>query len=116
MATQYSGIRAVVFDLGKVLLDFDYKIAAAKIAARGRLQAAEIIECLMRTPLLLRYECGEINSDQFFDETCAVTGFSGTAGEFADCFGDIFVQIDPMVQLQQALKAEGISTYIFSNT
>ncbi|MBL9126190.1 MAG: hypothetical protein JNL97_01020, partial [Verrucomicrobiales bacterium] len=43
---------AVVFDLGKVLLDFDYGIVVGKMAARGRLSVPELKHLLVESPLL----------------------------------------------------------------
>ena len=69
--------QVVVFDLGKVLVDFDYGIAARKIAARARLSAREIQRLIAHSSLLFRLETGEINNEQFFGEVCAATGFVG---------------------------------------
>ena len=108
--------RIVVFDLGKVLLDFDYSIAAHKIAARGTIAAEEIKRFIDHSPLLFRYETGLINKQQFFDEICALSGFCGDLDEFGGFFSDIFVPIAPMVALQAELRERGVPTYIFSNT
>jgi len=35
-------LRIVVFDLGKVLVDFDYSIAGRRIAAQANLSAADV--------------------------------------------------------------------------
>lgn len=40
----------VVFDLGKVLVDFDYSIAARKIAAQAERSAAQVQELLDHSP------------------------------------------------------------------
>ena len=106
----------VVFDLGKVLVDFDYIIAAQKIAARASLPASEIKSLIDQSSLLLRYECGGMTNDEFFSEICRITGFTGSLPEFADLFGDIFSPIDSMIQLHQALHARRVPTYVFSNT
>ena len=106
----------VVFDLGKVLLDFDYSIAARRIAAQARIAAEEIKHFIDHSPLLFRYETGLITQQQFFDEICASCGFVGDLEEFGTFFSDIFVPIDPMVALQSELRARGIPTYVFSNT
>lgn len=42
--------RAVVFDLGKVLLEFDYRIAARALAADSDLDADAILEILDQSP------------------------------------------------------------------
>src|SRR5438309_1611360 len=106
----------IVFDLGKVLVDFDYSIAARRIAARGKLPPEEIKCFIDHSPLLFRYETGLLTRQQFYQEICALTGFSGDIQEFGSFFSDIFVPIEPMVQLQSALRQQGIPTYIFSNT
>ena len=108
--------KTVVFDLGKVLLDFDYSIAARKIAARGKMTAEEIKHFIDHSPLLFRYETGLMTKEQFYKEITAATGFRGTLDEFVECFSGIFAPIEPMVQLHAALRQRGLPTYIFSNT
>src|SRR5262245_40253237 len=108
--------KVVIFDLGKVLVDFDYSIAVRRIAARGRITAAELGELVAHSPLLPRYEMGLLSSEEFYREVCAVTGFCGDLDEFSLSFGDIVVPIQPMVELHDALRKLGVPTYIFSNT
>lgn len=108
--------QVVVFDLGKVLVDFDYSIAARKIASRARLAAEDIKRFIDHSPLLFRYETGLLTQQQFFDEICSASGFQGGLDEFSEFFSDIFFPIEPMIQLQAELRAKGIPTFIFSNT
>jgi glucose-1-phosphatase len=107
---------AVVFDLGKVLLNFDYGIAAAKIARRGKLTPHQVRQVLEVSPLLGRFESGLMTNEEFAAEVCASCGFSGTVDEFYEAFADIFSEIKPMVALQAALRANRIPTCVFSNT
>jgi putative hydrolase of the HAD superfamily len=106
----------VVFDLGKVLVDFDYTIAAAKIARRSRLAPEQMRYTLEQSPLLRRYETGLVTDEQFAVEVCSTCGFSGTLDEFYAAFADIFSEIKPMTAMQAALRANGVPTCIFSNT
>ncbi len=106
----------VVFDLGKVLLEFDYSIAARKLAAQATLPLAEIQKMFDHTPLLYRYETGLMTRAEFFEAVQQLTGFKGTSEEFSSFFADIFWEIWPMVELHAALRQRGIPTYIFSNT
>jgi HAD superfamily hydrolase (TIGR01509 family) len=108
--------KAVVFDLGKVLVDFDYGIAARRIAARGKVTLGEIAQYINQSPLLVQYELGRVTSEQFYEQVRAVTGFRGDLAEFSACFADIFVAIEPMVQLQATLRRNGLPAYLFSNT
>jgi putative hydrolase of the HAD superfamily len=106
----------VVFDLGKVLVDFDYSIAAAKIAPRSKLTPQQARHALDHSPLLQRFETGLMTNEQFAAEVCATCGFSGTLDEFYEAFADIFSEIKPMIALQAELRANRIPTCIFSNT
>lgn len=106
----------VVFDLGKVLVDFDYSIAARKIASRGKMMAEKIYEFIALSPLLLKYETGLLSRQDFFKAVCEATGYCGNIEEFGGFFADIFTPIAPMVELHSALRTAKIPTYIFSNT
>src|SRR2546425_710434 len=108
--------KAVAFDLGKVLVDFDYSVAARRIAARGKLSPDDVRDFIDHSPLLFRFETGQINKEEFFAEVQAATGFRGSIDEFSQFFGDIFTPIEPMVHLHAELRKRDVSTYIFSNT
>src|ERR1041385_5525349 len=108
--------KAIIFDLGKVLLDFDYNIAAQRIAAQCRTPSAEINRFIAQSPLLFRYETGLMTKDEFYREVCNKTGFAQDLDIFSGFFADIFFPIEPMIQLQAKLRASGYPTYIFSNT
>lgn len=108
--------KVVVFDLGKVLLGFDYRIASRRIAGRSKLNADSVQRFFEQSPLLYDYESGQINRQQFFDAVRAETGFSGSLKEFGTFFADIFWPIEPMVALHAELHTQGVPTYIFSNT
>jgi 2-haloacid dehalogenase len=109
--------RAVVFDLGKVLLDFDYGIAARKLISNGKLKLTELAR-LFSSPadVLLRYETGLMTTPEFYSQICALTGYARSLEEFSSCFGDIFTPIPEMVGAHSAIRSRGIPTYIFSNT
>lgn len=106
----------VVFDLGKVLVDFDYSIAARKVAARSRISLKDLASFLSSSPLLIQYECGLVNRQQFFEQIRGAIGFQGALEEFSGYFADIFTEIPPMIALHAELRRHGIPTYIFSNT
>jgi FMN phosphatase YigB (HAD superfamily) len=106
----------VVFDLGKVLVDFDYTIAARKIASKGKILAEKIYEFIALSPLLFKYETGLITRQDFFKAVCDATGYCGDIEEFGGFFADIFTPIPAMVELHANLRKASIPTYIFSNT
>ncbi len=108
--------KAVIFDLGKVLLEFDYHIAINRLAKRCQVSAGELAELLNQSPLLLEYEAGKISTNEFYHRVQKATGFRGERQEFSDLFGDIFTPIEPMVQLNAELRQRRVPTYVFSNT
>jgi putative hydrolase of the HAD superfamily len=107
---------AIVFDLGKVLVDFDYSIAARKIAANGTMAVNEIGPFVSQSCLLVDFEKGRLTGSEFIAEACAGIGYRGTHDEFAESFADIFTPIPAMVELQAAFRKSGFPTYILSNT
>jgi HAD superfamily hydrolase (TIGR01509 family) len=108
--------QVVVFDLGKVLVDFDYGIAARRIAAQGKISTEAVKQFIDHSPLLFKYETGLLTKNQFYQEICDATGFCAGIEEFCGFFSDIFVPIEAMVTLQEQLRKKGIPVFVFSNT
>jgi FMN phosphatase YigB (HAD superfamily) len=106
----------VVFDLGKVLVGFDYGIAAKKIAQSCGIQWPEVKKFIDHSPLLYQFETGLLTNEQFYNEICSHTGSKETFDTFCGYFADIFWEIEPMIAWNATLRAKGIPTYIFSNT
>lgn len=108
--------KAVVFDLGKVLLDFDYGVGLRRMLPRVHLGLDQLNGLLNQSPLLHRYETGELTTSEFFRQFQAATRFQGDLEDFAGLFADIFTAMPPMVALHEQLHRSGVPTYILSNT
>jgi putative hydrolase of the HAD superfamily len=106
----------IVFDLGKVLVDFDYSIAGRRIAAHANVPAAQVQAVLDHAPLLVRFETGRITRQEFYAEVRRQTGFRGSLTEFAEFFSDIFTEMPAMTALHAELRRRRFPTFIFSNT
>jgi len=106
----------VVFDLGKVLVDFDYSIAGRKIAARSTMSLDEINDFIGSSDITVKYELGLATRREFFEQMRPAIGFRGTFEEFGEFFADIFTEIPAMIELHAELRHRGVPTYIFSNT
>ena len=61
-----SNVPVFIFDLGKVLVDFDYSIAARKIAARSTKAPQDLHAFLGSSPFLIDYESGRLDRRGFF--------------------------------------------------
>lgn len=107
---------AVIFDLGKVLVDFDYSKAGQRIAAFGKVLPEVVRQFIDHSPLLVRYETGHISTEEFFNAVREATHFCGTSAEFAAAFADIFTPMDEMIAMHATIRQRGIPTYILSNT
>lgn len=107
---------AVVFDLGKVLLDFDYAVAVRRLLSQSKCTASELLTLINQSPLLMQYERGTLTTEAFFEKVRDVSGYEGTFEAFKEMFGDIFTPIPGMIQLHADLVARGVPVFIFSNT
>jgi len=105
-----------IFDLGKVLVDFDYTIAARKIAARSSRAPADLHAFLGSSPLLVEYESGRLTRPAFYEAVCQAIGFRGDLAEFGGFFADIFFEMPGTIALHAELRRRGFKTFIFSNT
>jgi FMN phosphatase YigB (HAD superfamily) len=105
-----------IFDLGKVLVDFDYTIAARKIAARSDKAPADLHAFLGSSPLLVDYESGRLTRQEFYDAVVRAIGFHGDLAEFGGYFAAIFTEIPGTIALHAELRRRGFPSYIFSNT
>jgi glucose-1-phosphatase len=108
--------KAVVFDIGNVLLDFDYRKTASRIEPRCKIPAAEIHKIITSPNLFNDLESGRITAAQYFEQIQKLSGYCGAQEEFAEPFGDIFTEVPEMIAFNQRLRARGIPTYILSNT
>jgi putative hydrolase of the HAD superfamily len=106
----------IVFDLGKTLVDFDYSVAAGRIAPRCAPNTDPAKFFSDHAALLTSYELGLVTTPQFFDQIKSVSGFTGTQIEFGEYFSDIFTPIEPMVELHTDLRKKKMATFVFSNT
>ncbi|MEE2614299.1 MAG: HAD-IA family hydrolase [Verrucomicrobiota bacterium] len=105
----------VVFDLGKVLLDFDYDIAIRRFSERSD-AGIDKVHKLINSSVQYDYESGKITTDEFFAYVKNGAGFQGDRSEFIDFFSDIFSPMEIMFKFFKRVKTAGIPTCVFSNT
>ena len=105
-----------IFDLGKVLVDFDYSIAARKIAAHSSKAPKDLHAFLGCSPLLNDYESGRLTRQKFYEAIREAIGFRGDLAEFGGYFADIFSEMPGTIALHAELRKRGFKSYIFSNT
>src|ERR1700690_1049015 len=56
----------IIFDLGRVLVDFDFRLVITRLARHTKLSPKEIRRYFMQTPLWDAFERGEVEPKDFF--------------------------------------------------
>jgi glucose-1-phosphatase len=107
-------IKAVFFDLGNVLLAFDWKKTFSKILERSRLTPSELGNRFAQTRYI-EYELNQISTDEFFADLARILEYTGTVEELQGIFTNIFLPLETNVALAKALKND-YRLGIISNT
>lgn len=84
-------IRTIIFDMGKVLIPFDFSRGYKALEAYSPLTAEEIPQELSKTDLIIRLESGRIEPRDFFDELRATLKADLTYEEFCRIWSCIFL-------------------------
>lgn len=106
-------IEAVIFDIGNVLLKFDYMVAARRLMALNG-----VIELPDREPIVeakAALERGEIDRAEFLRLVRPAFAHQGSDEDFLAIWEDIFEENESMTQLAVHLAEGGIPIYLLSN-
>ena len=104
---------ACIFDIGNVLVRFDFEIAASKLRARSLNSSDEARSAVEH--LKLRYENGDLSRQEFDSKAIETLGFQGSVSDFEAIWQEIFFDnpaIEPLVK-QIAVRHP---LYLLSNT
>lgn len=97
----------LIFDLGRVLVDFDFKKAIRDIKRYSPLSEEQIQHFFETTPLWDAYERGTVSSETFFLKLCEGLELKGlTFDVFKPMWCDIFTLKEDSVALVQALRGQ----------
>ncbi len=107
-------IRTFLFDIGNVLVRFDFSKAVRTLAALS--DVADEDEVLARIETVkVAYEDGEISRADFLRETFRILKYRGTEAQFIAAWQDIFTANEPMHDLVRRLHGR-FPLYLLSNT
>ena len=100
-------IKAIIFDVGNVILKVDNDIFLEKISDFTEKSVEELSELIYGSSnLAVRYETGEISSDGFYDEACQLCNLSISKEEFRKAFTGIFTLMPETVELIKGLSGK----------
>ena len=83
-------IRAVIFDLGNVLIGFDHTIAVGRISGYAAKSAQEIYALFFDSEITREFERGDISAQEFFEKIKAVLNLKISFPEFLPIWNEIF--------------------------
>jgi len=107
VAKSQEPIEMVMFDLGRVLVDFDFKKVIRGLEQRTHLTHAEIRNYFKTTPLWDAFERGTVSPQQFFrqlEKDLHLKGF--TFKTFKPLWNDIFTEMHETVEIAKRLKGK----------
>lgn len=84
-------LRALIFDLGNVVIPFDFSRGYAAIEALCPYSAAEIPRRIRATGLVPLYETGQIASEAFVEQLCGALELPVNFDQFCELWSAIFL-------------------------
>jgi putative hydrolase of the HAD superfamily len=87
----FTVIRALIFDLGNVVIPFDFRRGYAAMQPYCSYPAEEIPRRIRPTGLVPRYETGKISSEAFVEELCRALDLRVSFEQFCELWSAIFL-------------------------
>jgi len=97
-------MKTLLFDFGKVIGFFDYRLATRRLTSHSDLPAEELHALLFGSALEEDYEAGRISTEQFIRHARSSGRFRCSDDEFAVMYADIFWPNDEVCSLLPHLK------------
>lgn len=84
-------IKAIIFDLGRVIVPFDFNRGYARMEALCGTPALEIPGLIAPTGLVRKFECGEIEPREFVRQLSSHLGLNSSYEDFCEIWSSIFM-------------------------
>lgn len=97
-------IKTVVFDLGNVILPFDFSICCEKLSRISPYSAEEIYLSGVKSEIVLAYERGKISSLDFYKQITSALSANISFDDFRDAWNEIFTENKHVSALIKRLK------------
>src|ERR1017187_2588894 len=85
--------KAILLDLGRVLIDFDFRRGYRALEGLGPYTAEEIPRRLAGSGLVERFETGLVEPHDFVDRMCQILDLKVGYGQFRGIWSSIFTDI-----------------------
>jgi FMN phosphatase YigB (HAD superfamily) len=107
---------ALLFDLGRVVLDIDFNKTLACWATHAGCEPEQLVGRFVRDDIYQRHEKGEIDDAEFFAALRASLGIEISDAQFLEGWNAIFAGEMPGIAPLLARAAKRLPLYAFSNT
>lgn len=107
---------ALLFDLGRVVIDIDFEKVLACWAGHAGCSTSEIVDRFVRDEAYQRHERGDISDAEFFANLRDQLGIAITDAQFLEGWNAIFIDEMPGIAPLLARAARHLPLYAFSNT
>ena len=85
-----SQVKVLLFDLGRVLVDFDHQRAAERISSFCSKSSLEIYNLFFESPATIAFEAGKITPENFYLQVKEMLGLKLSYASFIPIWNDIF--------------------------
>jgi glucose-1-phosphatase len=109
-------LKTLIFDLGKVIIPFDFKRGYDRMAPLCSYSPDQIPERLRTCDLVYRFESGQVDPQTFVKELCSILELNCSFEEFREIWGAIFLPETLIPQEMVAALRERYRLLLLSNT
>jgi glucose-1-phosphatase len=111
-----NGADALLFDLGRVVIDIDFNLAFAKWAEQARCEQGIIAQRFSQDDAYKRFERGEIDGDEYFTALRSALGVELSNAQLLDGWNAIFIGEMPGIAPLLASAARRLPLFVLSNS
>ncbi len=108
-------IKLIIFDLGKVIVDFDHMMICKKLAGHSRLEPDQIYEIIFNSGIESSFDKGIITPENFYAEVKKEAVFNIKIEQFKEIWVNIFTLIPGIEKILSSFK-DRYKLFCLSNT
>ncbi len=109
-------LKTIIFDMGNVIIPFDFQLGYAALAAAAGIPRAEVSARIRATGLVPRLECGQIEARDFVEQLTAALGASIPYERFREMWSEIFLPHTLIPETLVTALKEKYRMLVLSNT